>query len=116
MVEFIEAARLLVAREVTTRFVVAGEPDPGNPSSVSEEEVGRWWVEGLAEFPGYCADVAGLFRDCHVVVLPSYREGLPKVLIEAAACGRALAQWEFAIDLRRAMSPTIAVTICFDLV
>jgi len=47
-----------------------------------------WRAEGAVEFPGHCPDIAGLMRSAHLVVLPSYREGLPKALIEAAACGR----------------------------
>ncbi|OOC08868.1 glycosyltransferase, partial [Thioalkalivibrio halophilus] len=88
--EFIEAARLVVARGVQARFLVVGDPDPGNPSSVSAEDVDRWRAEGVAEFLGFRRDIARIFRESHVVVLPSYREGLPKVLIEAAACGRAV--------------------------
>ncbi|WP_028484060.1 glycosyltransferase family 4 protein [Thioalkalivibrio sp. ALE17] len=88
--EFIEAARLVVARGVQARFLVVGDPDPGNPSSVSAEDVDRWRAEGVAEFLGFRQDIARIFRESHVVVLPSYREGLPKVLIEAAACGRAV--------------------------
>lgn len=90
LLEFVEAAQLLRARGVTARFLAVGESDPGNPSSVSELEVERWKGVGPVEFPGFRADMARLFADCHLVVLPSYREGLPKVLIEAAACGRAV--------------------------
>lgn len=90
LVEYLNAAKLLVERRAVARFLAVGEPDPGNPSSISEAEWGGWRSEGVVEFTGYCADMAQLFADSHVVVLPSYREGLPKVLIEAAACGRAV--------------------------
>lgn len=88
--EFIEAGRMLAARGVQARFLIVGDPDPGNPSSVSVEQVARWKAEGVAEFLGFRRDIARIFRESHLVALPSYREGLPKVLIEAAACGRAV--------------------------
>ena len=86
--EFVAAARQLKAEGIAARFVVAGDPDPDNPASVLPAEIEAWRREGVAAFPGFQADIAGLFATAHVVVLPSYREGLPKVLIEAAACGR----------------------------
>ncbi len=88
VVEFVRAARLLRDRGVTARFVLAGAPDPGNPSACTVDELASWREEGVVEFPGYCRDIPALFAASHLVVLPSYREGLPKVLIEAAACGR----------------------------
>ena len=60
------------------------------PSSISYEDVERWHKEGLIEYLGYRTDIANVFSRTNLVVLPSYREGLPKVLIEAAACGRAI--------------------------
>lgn len=90
LVEYLNAVKLLLERRTVARFLVVGEPDPGNPSSISASEWDGWRSEGMVEFPGFCVDIAQLFADSHVVVLPSYREGLPKVLIEAAACGRAV--------------------------
>lgn len=90
LIEYLNAAKLLVERHAVARFLAVGEPDPGNPSSISEAEWDALRREGVVEFPGFCADIAQLFAHSHVVVLPSYREGLPKVLIEAAACGRAV--------------------------
>ena len=88
--EFVAAARMLKREGLAARFVVAGDPDPDNPATVEPTEVAEWSREGVAEFVGFQADIAGLFAEAHVVVLPSYREGLPKVLLEAAACGRAV--------------------------
>jgi len=89
-VEFVEAARILRAEGVIARFVLAGDRDLHNPASVPADLLARWKAEGLVAFPGHRRDIAGLIRSSHVVVLPSYREGLPKALIEAAACGRAV--------------------------
>jgi glycosyltransferase involved in cell wall biosynthesis len=94
--EFVRAAARLRKPGVNTRFVLAGERDPGNPQSVSEDEVAGWRASGAVEVLGYCSDIASLFKASHVVVLPSYYgEGLPKVLVEAAACGRAVVTTDF---------------------
>jgi glycosyltransferase involved in cell wall biosynthesis len=90
VVEFVEAARLLQQRGVEARFQLAGDLDPGNPTSISRDELEQWRSEGVLECLGYRMDIAQVFSESHVVVLPSYREGLPKVLVEAAACGRAV--------------------------
>lgn len=86
--EFVTAARLLRQRGVVARFVLAGEPDPLNPATITDEQVARWVGEGVVEYRGWVADMPALLASSHVVCLPSYREGLPKVLIEAAAAGR----------------------------
>lgn len=88
--EFVDAARLLRKQGVPARFWLVGDPDPGNPASVSEVELAKWRNEGVIELLGYREDIAQVFADSSIVVLPSYREGLPKVLIEAAASGRAV--------------------------
>lgn len=90
LAEFVEAIRLLSAQGRTMRFQLAGTPDPGNPASVSEAEVRQWREEGLLEWLGHVEDMPALFSQADIVVLPSYREGLPKSLIEAAACEAAL--------------------------
>jgi glycosyltransferase involved in cell wall biosynthesis len=69
------------------RFLLAGSPDDGNPASVSAAVVEGWVKEGLVEWLGQVSDMPKLFSEVDVMVLPSYREGLPKALIEAAACG-----------------------------
>lgn len=88
--EFVDAARMLRERGVPARFWLIGDPDPGNPSSFSPEDVETWRQEGVVEVLGYRTDIAELFTQANIVTLPSYREGLPKVLVEAAACGRAV--------------------------
>ncbi len=90
--EFAEAARLLQSdRDVASakpRFVLVGSPDPDNPTSIDAETLHGWKDAGLLEFWGNRNDMAETLRAADIVVLPSYREGLPKVLQEAAACGK----------------------------
>lgn len=86
--EFVEAARILAARGVPVRCVLAGAPDPENPSSVPRGQLERWHAEGVVEWLGHRDDMADVLRQCHIACLPSYyREGLPKFLLEAMACG-----------------------------
>ena len=88
--EFVEAARFLKERGVEARFVMVGAPDPGNPAAVPEIQLHAWVEEGLVEWWGYRKDMERVLSQTHLVCLPSYREGVPKVLLEAMACGRAV--------------------------
>lgn len=89
VVEFVEAARLLAGRGVTVRFRLIGTPDPGNPTTITQDELAAWKEEGLVELPGYLNDIPVQYAQSNIVCLPSYYgEGLPKSLVEAAACGR----------------------------
>jgi glycosyltransferase involved in cell wall biosynthesis len=90
LAEFAEAARLLRERNIPVDMLLAGDPDPGNPAAVAEAEVRAWAEAGILEWLGHVDDMPALLRSVDVVALPSYREGLPKGLIEAAACGCAL--------------------------
>ena len=84
--EYAEAARQLRAKGLPIRFLLAGAPDPGNPAAIPQATLDGWQAEGLIELLGQVSDMAALFATADIVVLPSYREGLPKSLIEAAAC------------------------------
>ncbi|OZI50548.1 glycosyltransferase family 4 protein [Bordetella genomosp. 4] len=88
--EFVEAARILRREGINVRMRLAGGIDPGNPASVTQADVDAWQQEGIIEALGERSDIAALYAASHIAVLPSYREGLPKSLIEAAACGRAV--------------------------
>lgn len=88
--DLVAALRMLREGGQPVRAVLAGRVDPGNPSSLDEGTVRGWVSEGLVEWPGEVRDVREVWKAAHVAVLPSYREGLPKTLLEAAACGRAL--------------------------
>jgi glycosyltransferase involved in cell wall biosynthesis len=86
--EFVEAARTIKSRGTVARFVLAGRRDPSNPSSIAEAQLRGWEAEGILEWWGQRDDMPEVVRQAHIVALPSYREGLPKVLLEAAASTR----------------------------
>lgn len=88
--EFVEAARLLRAEGVSARFVMVGYGEPGNPINVPPETLAAWEAEGAVELWGRRSDMPQVYAQVHIVCLPSYREGIPRVLIEAGACGRAV--------------------------
>jgi len=88
--EFVEAARILKSRGIPVAMRLLGDRDPGNPTSMSQAILDSWRQEGVVELPGYSADIAAEYGKANIVCLPSYREGLPKALVEAAACGRAV--------------------------
>lgn len=87
--EFVDAARLIRSRKIPGRFAFVGTPDEGNPDTVPTETLRQWEREGIIEWWGWQGDMPAIFSRCHVVCLPSkYREGVPRVLLEAAATGR----------------------------
>jgi glycosyltransferase involved in cell wall biosynthesis len=86
--EFVRAARALRAEGLNVRFLVAGGPDAGNPASVPEEQLAVWREEGSVTLLGHVQDMPALMATADMFVLPSsYREGVPRSLIEAAAAG-----------------------------
>ncbi len=88
--EFVAAASLVKSKQADIRMVLVGDIDLGNPKSISFQKLQEWVASGIIEHWGYRVDVAQTIAKANVIVLPSYREGLPKSLIEAAACGRAV--------------------------
>lgn len=89
--EYVEAAGALKAKGLNAEFWLVGSADKGNPTTVTEDDLEKWRREGNVKLLGHRSDIAQLFAQSSLVVLPSYYgEGLPKVLIEAAACGRAV--------------------------
>ena len=87
VLEFVTAARSLHKGGVVARFVLVGDTDPDNPQAVPQEQLQSWHQEGHVEWWGRREDMPEVFRAAHIVCLPSYREGLPTVLLEAAAAG-----------------------------
>ncbi len=96
VIEYIEAAKIVKERGLQVRFMLAGSLDPGNPSSIKQRQLNEWIQQGDIEFIGYQDNIADLFPRVNLVILPSYREGLPRVLAEAAACGRAVVTTDVA--------------------
>jgi glycosyltransferase involved in cell wall biosynthesis len=84
----VSAHRLLQDRGLDTRLLIAGEPDPANPESVSQAEAVAWSSEPGITWLGQVDDIKDLWSRVHIAALPSHREGLPKSLLEAASYGR----------------------------
>lgn len=88
--EFIDAARIVRQRDPAVRFQLLGSVDPGNRTSVTETELQSWLAEGLVEHLGEHEDIRPFVDSATAVVLPSYREGMSRALLEAAAMGKPL--------------------------
>jgi glycosyltransferase involved in cell wall biosynthesis len=88
--EFVEAARMLRKQGSTARFVLVGDSDPHNPAAVPPETIENWRSEAIVEVWGWKENVLSIYRQAQIVCLPSYREGTPRTLLEAAACARAI--------------------------
>lgn len=87
--EFVNAARVVKKHYGNIEFVLAGSVDLENPNSITQQELNDWNNEGVISAIGMCKNMATLFATSHIITLPSYYgEGVPKVLIEAAASGR----------------------------
>jgi dTDP-4-amino-4,6-dideoxygalactose transaminase/lipopolysaccharide/colanic/teichoic acid biosynthesis glycosyltransferase len=88
--DFVEAARLLRSEGVEARFALVGNTDPGNPTAIPVEQLQQWHDSGVIEWWGFRPCMESVLASANIVCLPSLREGVPKSLIEAAACGRAI--------------------------
>ena len=86
--EFVDAANCLKNEGVLARFVLVGEPDPGNPASIEKTKLDDWVNSGVVEWWGFKSNMHEIFKLTSMVCLPSYGEGLPKVLLEALASGK----------------------------
>lgn len=85
--EFVEAAKVLRARGINARFVVAGDTDPGNRACIDYQTLDHWRRVGMVELWGFCKNMPEVLSRTTVACLPSYREGLPRFLLEAMAAG-----------------------------
>ena len=86
----VAAHDIVRSQGLETNLLIAGNPDPANPASVSLQEVNEWAQRPGITWLGQVKDISSLWRRCHFAILPSHREGLPGSLMEAAACGRAM--------------------------
>jgi len=88
--DFISAAKLLKKRDIKAKFLVAGNKDLKNPSGLNNENLKKIKTEGFVKLLGYQKNIPILYSKSHIICLPSYREGMPKALIDAAAASRAI--------------------------
>jgi glycosyltransferase involved in cell wall biosynthesis len=88
--EFATAARIIKSQRDDIRMVLVGDIDKENPKSITDLQINKWVTDNTLEHWGYRNNIPETIEKSNIVVLPSYREGLPKSLIEAAACGRAV--------------------------
>jgi len=91
----VDAARLL-RQKVNVRIALVGEPDPGNPATVLSSTIQGWVQEGIIEWWGWQDDMRNVYASSHIVTLPSFGEGIPTVLLEAAACARPIVTTDVA--------------------
>ena len=87
--EYADAARRVKAIHPNVTFSLVGWIDD-NPDAIKNEELDKWVAEGIIEYQGRLSDVRPSIMDCSVYVLPSYREGTPRTVLEAMSMGRAI--------------------------
>lgn len=109
--EYIEASKILKKKYLNVKFELYGDIDIHNPASLTSDDIKKIKEEGFVNVYGFSSDIAKVFSDSNIVVLPSYREGLPKVLIEAAACGRAIVTTDVP-GCRDAIEPNVTGLLC----
>ncbi|MCT7446753.1 glycosyltransferase family 4 protein [Aliarcobacter skirrowii] len=109
--EYSEASKILKKKYLNVKFELYGDIDIHNPASLTSDDIKKIKEEGFVNVYGFSSDIAKVFSDSNIVVLPSYREGLPKVLIEAAACGRAILTTDVP-GCRDAIEPNVTGLLC----
>jgi len=88
--EYVEAATLLKKKGLNVTFELYGDADEGNPTAITTRELDKIREDAHVKVNGFTSNIVNVFSKANIIVLPSYREGFPKVLVEAAACGRAI--------------------------
>jgi glycosyltransferase involved in cell wall biosynthesis len=86
--DLIQAVKILKGHSIPVELHVYGLPDVANPACIPLHQLHEWSTEGHMHWHGHTSNVVQVYEKSHIAVLPSYREGLPKSLLEAAACGR----------------------------
>lgn len=106
ILDFVKAAENIRKKRKDWRFVIAGAADYDNPSAVSSDQVKNWVEAGFVEWLGHVEDMPQIFLETAIVCLPSYREGMPKSLLEAAAAGCAIVTTD-VVGCREAIEPGV---------
>jgi glycosyltransferase involved in cell wall biosynthesis len=88
LIEYIEAIRLVLSQYPHAEFAILGPYYPGNPTAITEKEMDEWVKEGIVTYMGESDDVRTIIAEYDCIVLPSYREGLSRVLLEAASMAK----------------------------
>ena len=109
-VEFAAAAKILKPQFPDWKFIMAGTSDYSNPSKISQQTIEQWMFDGYIDWLGHVEDMVNLFSRSSIVCLPSYREGMPKALLEAAAAGCAVVTTT-AIGCKDAIIPNVTGTL-----
>ena len=94
--DFVEAARLLKQRGIEANFRLVGDGDSANPATIPDHVMRQWHTSGAVIAEGYRSDIEQVLKSADIVVLPSYNEGFPKSLVDAAAAGRAVVTTDVA--------------------
>ena len=92
--EFVKVAKILKQSGIKARFVLVGSPDVHNPETINDFQLKNWENDEIIEWWGQKEDMAKVYYQSTIVCLPSYREGLPKSLLEAASCGRPIVTYD----------------------
>lgn len=109
--EYIQSAKMIRTHYPNVTFELYGDKDEGNRATLTDAEIKKIKNEGVVQLHGFSDAIAEVFSKSNIVVLPSYREGLPKVLIEAAACGRAVVTTDVT-GCKDAIEPNITGLLC----
>jgi len=88
--EFVEVAKRAYRNNINAKFLLVGDVDMDNPMSIPTSTLSKWNMKNYIEWKGYSKNMLEALSSASIICLPSYREGLPKVLLEAAAIGRPL--------------------------
>lgn len=92
--DFVRAATILKKDRFNARFVIAGREDPSNPEAIDKATLKKWKNSNIIELWGHIDDMAGALKKSSIVCLPSFREGLPKALLESASCGKPIVTYD----------------------
>ena len=92
--EFVKVASRIKAKNIKAKFVLVGDIDLDNPESIQQIQIDKWVESGIVEQWGRCEDMEKVYKKSSIVCLPSYNEGLPKVLLEASSCARPIVTFD----------------------